>query len=216
LFGCNEPDTTATGDLELKEIIAAKQGKTDSLDGIDDLWLCSYVCEVTREEVGCFNQQACSDFCTAEATEMDPSAFVAYATCAAENPLCYQFMESCMWHHLYPDPMPIDVHVKGEGFGAHEGLPIIARVDAAVGTAAEAQATVQDGAFELSWQINEVIDFHLILYYVDIDGDGSCTPGIDFTGSDFVPIGGPWPAPRFEAVISPAPSNGWQCQYINP
>ncbi len=210
------PATAAETTPNIDDILASG-GKADAWDSYA---VCEYVCAVARPEGGgCWDQALCSDFCAEYAPTLRDRALVAYVECAVENPLCYQDMESCMWSRIYPEAFEQEVNVFGSGFGLANGKPVYAQFDDGEGGSPRAaQSTVADGSFTLTWNLERRAWPELVLYYVDRDEDGICTPGVDLTGSETLNVAGDWLDPSFALSVQPdqtSSSPGWECGYIN-
>lgn len=218
--GCAvEPDVAAPAaadDMPTLDEIIASGGKADHWDDIE---LCQYVCKVTRpHDGGCWNQHSCAQFCGEYATTLRGAALEAYVTCALDNPLCYESMESCMWARLYPAPFDQHVVFDGGGFGSEEGAKVVGALADVNNHWTKRSGVVSGGGFSLTWDIAHVSKSHQVLYYVDKDADGHCTPGVDLTGSEHVSIAGDWLDPYFHQSVIPEPlasyDPGWECDYL--
>lgn len=196
--------------------LVAMSGKSDHALGTNDL--CNLVCDVLRAPGdSCFGQDDCHDYCDDNSDRLQGQAMVEYIYCASENPLCYQDMDSCVWSGLYPEPSEENIRLEGAGFTAFQDLDVYASIEDEGGTRHFAQGLVIEGRFSLAWdQIFTYANGQSILYYVDNNQDGSCTPGIDQGGLATVSPGDAFLAPDYVAreEATPASQGSWVCEYF--
>jgi hypothetical protein len=188
-------------------------GGTDELD-FDAL------CAVVLPE-GCLGPDApfgsCQDECVRVLTDQPSIAQDAFAECVATDPLCFLRTEDCVWGKLYPDPFAQTIELTGTEFEAFEGLSVRGGLSEGDGVIAVTQTTIVAGTFLFSFDvILPMFASRLVLAYVDVDGDGNCTPGVDFGISEHVPISGSFDDPTFVASIPANPtSSDFVCSYLN-
>lgn len=214
LAACSEQslDNSITSDE-----LVAMSGKSDHVLSSDEL--CNLVCDVLREPGGggCFGQDDCHSYCDENSDRLQGQAMVEYIHCADENPLCYQEMDSCIWSGLYPEPSETNIRLEGVGFSAYEDFDVYASIEDEDAIRRSVQGTVIEGRFSLEWdQIFTYANGQSILYYVDNNQDGSCTPGIDQGGLATVSPGNSFLSPSYVAQeeATPASQGAWVCDYF--
>ena len=122
------------------------------------------------------------------------------------------------------------VIMEGHGFTSDEGKLVTARIGMPsrpperVGSA---QVRIQDGAFRIEFpQGCEGFLYKQKVLFIDIDGNGSCTPGIDRVYSDFRFLEGditlglsdsvPAPTTDRQMLRSSTDAQGdWHCEALN-
>jgi hypothetical protein len=147
-----------------------------------------------------------------------PDLVDAFTTCMAENPLCFESIEGCMFAALYPAGSEHLARVRGSGFDAQEGATVYAWDDPQVPPDVESDATVVDGEFAFEWSAAwPVFDGGgpLFLLYIDVDGNAVCEPGVDVTASVSTQWNGSFDAPVFEAeLVAPANPSDFVCSTL--
>ena len=208
-------DQRATADMPSMEDIIASGGKADLWD---DLAICHYVCRETRPyRSGCFDQHECASFCGEHATTLRSRALVAYVECALDIRFATRRWSRACGTASSATSSPTTLRSTPTASTSTRD-PRSTPSSTASTMGGSASAVVEDGSFQLSWDVSDRSLSHLVLYYVDRDNDGVCTPGVDVTGSDDVSIGGDWLEPYYYATFQPdiSTSNpGWECEYIN-
>jgi len=141
----------------------------------------------------------------------------AFMQCVATDPLCFLDIHDCVVNARYPEPTTASFSLVATGFGAYESEPVVVALQAVGDTFVYAPAqTVLSGGFAAQW-IQEVYvgGAHLVLYYLDLDGDGSCSPSIDLTGSIQMVLGADIDVPSFSAEVElPTNSADFVCDFI--
>ena len=175
---------------------------------------CAAECK-NRGSPGCFDETTCTDYCETESAHWSATEQAAFASCAATNPLCYELVEDCMIGVLYPDPIEQTVTIQAKGFSAEEGRTVHASLEVSGEMVAAAPQKVHGGAFSFSWKATmRVGGGQLVIYYVDHNGDGVCSPAVDVTGSVDIQRPPGFGVPSWSAEIdAPTPAN-FVCQYL--
>jgi hypothetical protein len=190
---------------------------TDTTTG-DAMPECEQACAVLGEG-SCYTTQTCLDACEQGFGEAwTPALADAFASCMADNPLCFESIEGCMLSTLYPAGSETLARVSGSGFGEHEGATVYVWHDPQVPPDVASETTVVEGAFELEWvDAWPVFDTGgpLFLLYVDVDGNAVCEPGVDVTASVITQWNGSFAAPVFEAeLVAPANPSDFVCNTL--
>ncbi len=192
-------------------------GTTDTTTG-DAMPECEQACAVLVEG-SCYTSETCLDACEQGFGEAwTPALADAFATCMADNPLCFESIEGCMLSTLYPAGSETLARVRGSGFGAHEGATVHVWHDPDVPPDVVSETTVVEGAFELEW-IDAWPMFDgsgpLFLLYVDVDANDVCEPGVDVTASVITQWNGSFAAPVFEAeLVAPVAPSDFVCSSL--
>jgi len=157
-------------------------------------------------------RQVCADYALFSAeTEQ------AFMQCVATDPLCYLDIHDCVVNNRYPQPVEVPLSLEATGFGAYESEPVVLALETSANLFAYAPAqTVLNGGFSTQWLETVYLGgSQLVLYYLDINGDGSCTPSVDLTGSAQMVLGANIDAPSFSVQIEPPTySADFVCSYI--
>lgn len=178
---------------------------------------CAEACAMTADQA-CFPKSACAMYCNENAAGWPPAVRDAFAACAAENPLCFQTVESCILGELHESGSPGTVRLKGSGFDAHEGKVITVWNDPDAGTQFGDEAAIVNGAFAFEW-VTPLDWFDtsgpLLLLYIDVDGDGTCKPASDITASEQGTWNGDYIDPVYETVLAPPLSDpDFVCNFL--
>lgn len=175
---------------------------------------CTTLCE-ERHPDGCFAEDACVAYCDVEAAGWPPGGDGAFAACVEESPLCFETIEGCMLSQLHPEGSIHTLRLVGSGFSPLEGAIVEAFLDPAVGVGEPQRVAIEAGQFIVTWEEPiPVFDGRapVVLMFVDVDGDGTCKPGVDPTGSQFPEWNGDLAAPEFEARVEhPLVGAEWVC-----
>lgn len=183
---------------------------------IDDapLSFCEDACATTTDDA-CFSRDECATACAAGAAEWTPPIRDAFVHCAANDPLCFITLEGCMLGALGPEGRL--VRLLGFGHEAHEGKTIT--VESAAGDI-HGTATIERGSFFFEWvQTVETFDQSgpLLLAYIDVDGDGTCTPAADLTASEYAIWNQSFDHVEYELTLNaPLPDPDFVCDTFAP
>jgi hypothetical protein len=153
----------------------------------------------------------CEDF--AQFSQLTQDAFT---YCVEHDPLCYQDISSCVWWNRYPDPISVSFVLNATGFDAYEGEAAVIALSPGANTFVYDNQQVSSGGFSATWTEEAFVgSTHLVLFYVDRDGDGDCDPAVDVPGTIYMEIGANYDAPVFTADLS-GPGNfaEFVCDYI--
>ena len=168
---------------------------------------CDALCEVVLPE-GCLTPPTSDpDACQRECERVldDPSDFAhdAFAQCVATDPLCFVTTEDCMWGILYAEPFAHRVELRGVSFGELDGATVYAWLGETSDPISAATVEISAGGFVVSFDLEAPLRGERTVFgFVDVDGDGECTPNLDFGIYEGVAVSGPFEAPRFEAELS--------------
>lgn len=168
---------------------------------------CDALCEVTLPE-GCLSPpagqpDACQNECATVLEGQPEAARSAFEACAATNPLCFISTEDCMWGHLYADPFPQTIELRGVSFDHLEAAGVYLWLGDPSEPLVATQAAISDGTFSVSFHLEAPMQVERTVYgYVDVDGDGMCSPEIDFGIYEGVGVSGPFDEPTFEHELS--------------
>jgi hypothetical protein len=136
--------------------------------------------------VGCELSPAlpCREACIERGSGVDPPLFDAYIQCISTDPLCFQNILQCTLGNAYPTPFEQTVTVDATGFARFIGttiqLGLQERPNEFVRTALDIEAAEFSVAFEVLMSVQQS---KLVIWYIDMDGDGACRPDQDITGS---------------------------------
>lgn len=208
----SETDTSGTDTGE-----SDTSGTTDTTTG-DAMPECEQACALLVEG-SCYTSETCLDACEQGFGEAwTPALADAFASCMAENPLCFESIEGCMLASLYPAGSERLARVRGSGFGEHEGATVLAWHDPQVPPDVLSETTVVEGAFEFEWvDAWPMFDGSgpLFLLYVDVDANDVCEPGVDVTASVITQWNGSFAAPVFEAeLVAPLAPSDFVCSTL--
>ena len=150
---------------------------------------------------------ACEEACS-EAAAVDPDVGDAFATCAATNPLCYEFLDTCLLRELFSGPVAQSIHVLGRDLGAFEGRTVWL-VDADDPDAPRQEVAIAQGSVDHTWTSSpRPVDWTVrVRFAVDVDGDGACDPSFDLVGTVFGELSDV-AVPAWEMVLDPGTSGG--------
>jgi len=166
---------------------------------------CEQAC-AARMTDGCIAEADCRGYCEAEAAGWSEPVRDAFATCIAENPLCFETTENCMLAALHPPPSLHPLRVRGSGLAELEGRTVRVWTDPDRVPMVRAEARIVDGGFEVDLGRSVAAamgDETLLLAYVDVDGDGRCSSSADLTAALYGTWNGDLVAPAFEVQVSP-------------
>jgi len=155
---------------------------------------------------GCFDRASCQAACEAEAAGWSEPVRAVFATCAAEDPLCFRSLEDCMLEALHPTPELHPLRVRGSDLGELEGRTVHLWTDPGRVPTIRASALIIDGGFELDFGravVASLGEETLMLLYVDVNGDDVCTSSIDLTAALYGTWNGDLVEPSFEVQVSP-------------
>lgn len=179
-------------------------GGSSSTGGLPE-GFCEGACAATADGT-CFSTPACIEYCDANAAAWPPEIGAAFASCAAENPLCFETVEGCILSELHPPGSLHTVRLEGSGFGEHEGKVVHVWHDPGTAVSFGGEAVITGGAFSFEWEEPiPVFDTgsSLLLLYIDVDGDQACEGSVDLTASVSPAWNGDYLAPVFTAVLAP-------------
>jgi len=166
---------------------------------------CEQTC-AARMADSCIDEAACRGRCEAEAAGWSEPVRDAFATCIAENPLCFETTERCMLAALHPPPSLHPLRVRGSGLAELEGRTVRVWTDPDRVPMGRAEARIVDGGFEVDLGRSVAAamgEETLLLAYIDVDGDGRCSSSADLTAALYGTWNGDLVAPAFEVQVSP-------------
>jgi len=145
---------------------------------------CDPLCEFLIEGSCLQGNDGCHLAC--EETVRDQGAAVgdAFATCVESEYLCFSVIEDCMWSELYgPDPVEQQYIFEGAGFEGWNGRTVFAQVSGGSMTSATESGVVVGGEVVIETSLTTTLErfsnSRTVYLFVDVNDDGSCTPGID-------------------------------------
>jgi hypothetical protein len=198
-----EPDPSDTGEPE------PDPSDTDEPEPTD----CEAAC-ADLDGGTCLTFEHCLETCASESPGWTAEIAEAFATCVAEDPLCFSSLASCLLAQLHPAGTEYPLHLTGVGFEAHEGRTIHVLHDPDVEPAFGGTATIVAGGFAFEWL--EPVWAHaesgpLLLVWVDVDADGLCTAA-DLAGFVSLEWNADLLAPEYAAELTPpAEANQFVC-----
>jgi|GEM_PF-2059809 len=134
----------------------------------------------------------------------------AFEVCVSEDPLCFSFIEDCMWAGLFGDEEIEQQYVlEATGFDVWNGRTVYSRLLAGDQTVDGTSGTIAGGEFSVDFTVVAAFDgfsnarnFYL---FVDVDDDGECTPGVDHLQSVWMQsLGSDFSAPSFVVETTPS------------
>lgn len=149
---------------------------------------CTPLCESLIEGSCLGEQDACALTCEMTVREQGPAVEAAFATCVATEYLCFSLVEDCIWSELY-GPKAVEQHYifEGEGFDAWNGQTVFAQFTGGTETSTTEAAVVLGGEVVVEGTLTTTLErfgnSRNVRLFVDVNGDGSCTPGIDHAQS---------------------------------
>lgn len=165
---------------------------------------CGQVCAELKPD-SCLRPEDCASYCVQESPAWSLEIGEAYAVCVATNSLCYESIEGCMLNALHPAGSEHAFVLEGVGFDDYEGLEVYLVNELQLETT-ELQQTVLAGQFSFAWSV-EYQPFDtagpLVMYYIDVNSDDSCSPDTDWVGSGYLEWNGELATPSFLLELSP-------------
>jgi hypothetical protein len=179
-------------------------GGSSPTPGVLPEGFCQAACASTTEG-SCFSTPVCSSYCEVNAPDWTVEIGAAFASCAAENPLCFETVEGCLLSELHPVGSLHTVRVDGSGFGAYDGKVLRVWHDPGAAPSFGGEVVIAGGTFSFEWE-EAIHPFDtggpLLLFYVDLDGDDACTASVDVTASEYPAWNGDLVDPVFELVLA--------------
>ncbi|MBK8256744.1 MAG: hypothetical protein IPK82_29240 [Polyangiaceae bacterium] len=166
---------------------------------------CNDACAVTSQG-GCLSTPDCELYCDAASTGWTAAEGEAFATCVAENPLCFESVEGCMLTQLHPPGSDNTARLKGTGFQEYNGKVLRVWHDPGTGVMFGGEQVISGGEFAFEWsEPFSVWDSGgpLLLLYIDMDNNGACYAGADITGTVNPVWNGDYLNPVYEATLMP-------------
>lgn len=156
------------------------ESSTGRLPALD----CAPLCDVLIDGSCLGETDSCLVACEMTVRDQGPAVEAAFATCVATEYLCFSLLEDCMWSELYgPKPVAQEYAFEGEGFDAWNGRSVFAHVSAGVETSSTESAVVVGGEVTIETSLSTTLErfgnSRSVYLFVDVDDDGSCTPGVD-------------------------------------
>lgn len=180
-------------------------GTTSGSGGGLPMTFCQEAC-VKMADGGCFQTADCTAYCDSHAPEWTPEIGAAFATCAAENPLCFESVEGCILGELHPTGTNMTVRLDGSGLDAYDGKLLSVWHDPGAGPTFGGEVVLSGGQFKFEWSeavYGSDTGGPLLLLYIDMDGDGTCKPAADITASLNTAWNGDYLDPVFSATVVP-------------
>lgn len=157
---------------------------SESSTGLRPTLDCEFLCELMIEG-SCLGQaDDCSLRCEMTVRDQGQAVEDAFASCVATEYLCFSLLEDCMWSELYgPKPIEQQYVFEGEGFDAWNGRTVFAQFTGGTTTSATESAVVVGGDVAIEATLTTTLErfgnSRNVQLFVDVNDDGSCTPGID-------------------------------------
>jgi hypothetical protein len=197
----NTGDADETGDEEETGDETGDEGETGDEDDTGDhsseeplltpeecAAMCSERADTIDERAFCpFDMLAgdCPTVC-GEYADFELPTQEAFTTCVTDDPLCYIDIHDCVAWVRYPGATLARLNLTATGFDADAGMTVVLGLQEASSDFSMVTSEVTaDGGFAASWseEVNAHRSSQLVLYYVDQNGNGTCDPGVDRTGS---------------------------------
>lgn len=129
--------------------------------------------------------QDCAATCEAVVGGHPEEVADAFEACVASEPLCFSFLEDCMWAELYEGEAVEQLFtLEGSDFVAWEGATVYARLEAGEEVSDTVSAQITFGGFNVQTTVETTFDVFFnprtFYFFVDVDEDGECTPGTDY------------------------------------
>lgn len=161
--------------------------------------------------------------CETRCMEMAPfsdQTQAAFSSCTLYDPLCYQTIEQCIWQERYPWPdlISLPTTFSGTGFQDYEGQTIKIVMQTVYNNYEyPPEQTITDGAFSVQWTAQtHPSTSNLLMYYIDVDGDGLCDTSIDYGGSLYGELTLDWDAPTLVVQeVFDDNNHTFVCDYID-
>ncbi|HNC98122.1 MAG TPA: hypothetical protein PKW90_18465 [Myxococcota bacterium] len=207
-MGCGGPTPDSSGD-----------SSADSLgrDSVPPAEFCAETC-ASPSVGGCFTTEACTAECLARVGDWPTELQGAFASCVAENPLCYETLDGCMLNQLHPTGSTHPLQLQGSGLHSQEGLVIHVWHDPDLPVQFGGEAVITGGAFSFAWEEAVYVSdttTSLLLFFIDVDGDQRCTPAADLTGTASPAWNGDFLNPSFSASVAPPLSDpDFVCDFL--
>lgn len=142
-------------------------------------------------------EDSCALTCEDVVGAQGDAVAAAFEVCVSTQPLCFSFLEDCMWSGLYGDEAVEQRYVlEGSGFDAWEGRTVHGVLLVNGEALPEASASVEGGQFTVESTVTAPFDIfsnqRSFTFFVDADDDGLCTDAdyvqsawLQNLGSDF-------------------------------
>lgn len=145
---------------------------------------CEPLCEFLIEGSCLQGLDGCQITCEETVRDQGPAVEQAFAACVQTEYLCFSFIEDCVWSELYgPDPVEQQYVFEGQGFDAWDGRTVFARIAGGTQASPTDSAVVVGGEVVIEASLTTAFDrfgnSRNVYLFVDVNDDGSCTPGVD-------------------------------------
>lgn len=194
----------------------ADGGSTDLPEPEPEPFDCELAC-ATLADGGCLTSEACIATCESESPSWTDPLREAFTSCVANDPLCFTSLDQCLAQTIHPEGSEFPLSFAGVGFDAFDGRTIRVWHDPDKATDFEGTATITDGAFAFEWVEPVPVSTSsgpLLLWYVDIDGDESCSAP-DLKSALTLEWNQDLVAPAFAAEIQPPSTNAdFVCDFV--
>ncbi len=177
---------------------------------------CVMAC-TTLADGGCLTPDACVETCFGESPDWSEELRDAFTTCVATDPLCFTTLDQCLAQAIHPEGTEFPLAFRGIGFDAFEGMTIFVWHDPDAPASFGGSAPIVDGTFDFDWVEPVPVSTSggpLLLWYVDVDGDASCSAA-DLKGSSILGWNQDLQEPAFSLEIEPpATSADFVCDFV--
>ena len=168
----------STGDFESTGVAESSSGEPVELD-------CEERC-ANPVDGSCL--QDCAKICEEVVGDRSVDVADAFEACVASQPLCFSFLEDCMWAEIYEGEAVEQLFtLEANDFVEWEGSTIYARLEAGEESSEVVSAQIIFGGFSLQASVEIGFDVFFnprtLYFFVDVNEDGECTPGTDYVRS---------------------------------
>lgn len=200
------PNPTTSG-AESSTSVAAESSSGEPIDAD-----CESLCGSLLEGSCLDPVETCLLACEDAVGTQGEAVAAAFEACISTQPLCFSFLEDCMWAELFGEEA-VEQHytLSGTGFDAWEGRAVHSRLFVGDGTIPGSSGTVEDGAFTVEASITTVFDPfsnpRTFYFYVDANDDGACTAADYVQGAWMQDLGTDFSEPAFVLDTTPEQSS---------
>lgn len=177
---------------------------------------CAQACSPVAEG-SCLTMEDCMGYCSEVLPLWPESVSSAFAACVADNPLCYQTMDDCIFGLLHPAGTVHSILIAGAGFDAFEGKTLRIWHDPGLDIPFGGEQTISGGGFDFAWNVAVPAGAQggpLLLFYIDMDANGACEAATDVTGAVTPEWNGDFISPVFSSTLTtPLQDPDFVCQF---
>ncbi len=126
---------------------------------------------------------SCAQACVQRQEALSASAFFSVENCIAQDPLCFQSLDDCIFRQLYPEPVPVQLNVLIREMERFEGNTVRFALQTDGDIAQPPPVEIEDGTVEFQEILTLYPQRMTLWFFVDVDGNGLCDPEIDYPSS---------------------------------